>query len=74
MMVVVPLMTAVMILVYDSVPLTPGKEITIDREGDESHGQGEGEAPSEEEATGLGLHSPRYREHDQAVHDLHYGN
>src|SRR4028119_1336519 len=75
MMVVVPPMTAVVILVNDGVPLAPGEEVAVNREsGDESHGQGEGEAPPEEEATGPGLHSPRYREHDQVVHDLHHGN
>ncbi len=42
-MVVVPLVAAVVILVDDSVPLIPGEEVAIDREGgNESHGQGEG--------------------------------
>src|SRR5829696_1054027 len=70
---VVLLMTTVVVLVDHRVPLAPGYQVAVDREGrHEGYSKRHRQAPPEQEVQGASIHSTRYEKHYQVVHYLHY--
>src|SRR5829696_6599250 len=66
--------TAVMVLVNDRVPLAPGDQVAVDWESSHKrYSKRHRQAPPEQEVQGASIHSTRYDEHYQVVHYFHDG-